>query len=128
MSTPGPLREIIDDARYELGRRRAQLLAWLAYLAIAAGGFYLMSSTARDSGQVYDSMDRTTVAIIGLGLVGLGIALGIATLAVDQRVRRAEPTAPRRPVPLRSRTGVRLAIVMGAVLAALRVVAFTGLL
>ena len=125
MSTSGPLREIIDDARYEVGRRRAQLLAWLTYLAIAAGALYLMSSTARDSGQVYDSMDRTTVAIIGFGLVGLGVLLGVVTLAVDQQARRGERTSFRRRVPLRSRVGVWLAIVLGAVLAALRLVAFT---
>jgi len=125
VSTSGPLREIIDDARYEVGRRRAQLLAWLTYLAIAAGALYLMSSTARDSGQVYDSMDRTTVAIIGFGLVGLGVLLGVVTLAVDQQARRGERTAFRRWVPLRSRVGVWLAIVLGAVLAALRLVAFT---
>jgi hypothetical protein len=66
MSTPSPVREVLEDARTKPRLRRAQVLAGLTYVAVSAGALYLMSSRGRDSGMYYDSMDRSAVAYIGI--------------------------------------------------------------
>ena len=126
MSTPGPMREVLDDVRTELGLRRAQVLAGLRYVAVAAGGLYLLSSRGKDSAMHWDSMDRSTVASIGIALLAVGFVLGGVTLMVDRAVRRAERRASRRSVPLHTRVGVVIAMVIAAALTSVGVVAVLG--
>ena len=126
MSTPGPMREVLDDVRTELWLRRAQVLGGLTYVAVAAGGLYLLSSRGKDSAMHWDSMDRSTVASIGIALLVLGCVLGGVTLMVDRAVRHTERSTSRRPVPLRSRVGVVIAMVIAAALTTVGVVAVRG--
>jgi hypothetical protein len=120
------MREVLDDVRTELWLRRAQVLAGLTYVAVAAGGLYLLSSRGKDSDQFYDSMDRSTVASTAIALLAVGFVLGGVTLMVDRAVRRAERRASRRPVPLRSRVGVVIAMVIAAALTTVGMVAVPG--
>jgi heme/copper-type cytochrome/quinol oxidase subunit 2 len=126
MSTPGPMREVLDDVRTELRLRRAQVLAGLTYVSVAAGGLYLLSSLGKDSAMHWDSMDRSTVASIGIALLVLGCVLGGVTLMVDRAVRHTERSTSGRPVPLRSRVGVVIAMVIAAALTTVGVVAVLG--
>ena len=117
MSHTGPLREVLDDVRTELWLRRAQVLAALTYVVIGFGAIYLMSSVGEDSGALWDSVDRTTLAAIGVGSLAVGVALGGVTLAVDRDVRRRQvPGAPPRYVRRRKR--VVVAMLVGTVLIA----------
>jgi uncharacterized membrane protein HdeD (DUF308 family) len=88
MSGPGLLQEILDDVRTELWRRRSQVLAGLTYVLVGFGALYLMSSRGADSGQWYDTQERTTLAAVGIALLAVGVLLGAVTLAVDRRIRR----------------------------------------
>jgi hypothetical protein len=118
----GPLREVLEDVRAELWQRRAGLLAGLTYVMVGFGALYLLSSTPRDSGQRWDSMERTTVAVIGIGLLAAGVLLGAVTLVVDRSVRRREVLgAP--PSHVHSRGRVIGAMVIGVVLIAVRLAA-----
>jgi hypothetical protein len=74
----------------------------------------------------YDSMNRKTVASIGIGLLVLGFLLGAVTLIVDRAVRGAGQRASHRPVALRSRVGVVLAMTVAAGLAAVGSAAVAG--
>jgi hypothetical protein len=121
-SRRGPLHEVLEDVRAELRQRRARLLASLTYVMVGFGGLYLLSSTPRDSGQRWDSMGRTTVAAIGIGLLGSGVLLGAVTLAVDRNVRRRE-TLGAPPSHVHSRGRVIAAMVIGVVLIAVRLAA-----
>jgi len=94
MSNPSLLREILDDVRTELWQRRSQVLAGLTYVVAGFGALYLMSSRAADSGQWYDSQERTTLAAVGIGLLAVGVLLGAVTLAVDREIRRGLVATP----------------------------------
>lgn len=89
MSSPSLLQEIFDDVRTELWRRRSQVLAGLSYVLVGFGALYLMSSRGADSGQWYDTHERTTLAAIGVALLAIGVLLGAVTLAVDRDIRRS---------------------------------------
>lgn len=121
MSSQGPLREIWDDLRTEARRRRAQLLAASSYVALVAGGLYLYSSTGPDSDEWYDSVDRTTLAGVGIGLLALGVVLGAVSLRVDRILQRST-TLQVAPQPLR-RARVITAMAVGAVLIVAGIVA-----
>ena len=88
MSSDGLLREILDDVRTEVWQRRCQVLAGCTYVFVGFGCLYLLSSRGEDSGQWYDTQDRTTLAAVGVGLLVLGVSLGAVTLAVDRSMRR----------------------------------------
>ncbi|MDF2966422.1 MAG: hypothetical protein K0Q93_200 [Nocardioidaceae bacterium] len=88
MSSPSLLQEILDDVRTELWRRRSQVLAGLTYVLVGFGALYLMSSRGADSGQWYDTQERTTLAAVGIALLALGVLIGAVTLAVDREIRR----------------------------------------
>ena len=88
MSSESVLREILDDVRTEFRQRRSQLLAGCTYVVIGFGGLYLLSARGEDSGQWYDTQDRTTLAAVGVGLLVVGVLLGAVTLAVDRGMRR----------------------------------------
>lgn len=88
MSSPRLLQEILDDVRTELWRRRSQVLAGLTYVLVGFGALYLMSSRGADSGQWYDTQERTTLAAVGIALLALGVLIGAVTLAVDREIRR----------------------------------------
>jgi hypothetical protein len=88
MSSDSPLREILDDVRTECWQRRSQLLAGCTYVVTGFGGLYLLSARGEDSGQWYDTQDRTTLAAVGIVLLVIGVLLGAVTLAVDRGMRR----------------------------------------
>jgi hypothetical protein len=88
MSSDSPLREIVDDVRTELWRRRTQLLAGCTYVVIGFGCLWLLSSRGEDSGQWYDTQDRTTLAAVGVALLVVGVIVGVVTLVVDRGLRR----------------------------------------
>lgn len=121
MSGQSPLREIWDDLRTEARQRRAQLLAAVTYVALGAGGLYLYSSIGPDSDDWYDSVDRTTLAGVGIGLLALGVSLGAVSLLVDRTLQRST-TLRSAPKPLR-RGRLLAAIAVGAVLIVAGVVA-----
>ena len=122
---PGPLRDVLVDVRTELWQRRARLLAGLTYVMVGFGSLYLLSSTPRDSGQRWDSMERTTVAIIGVGLLALGVLLGAVTLVVDRSVRRREMVGAA-PGHVHSRGRVIAAMLIGATLILVRLAALAA--
>lgn len=114
---PGPVREVLDDLVTQLRRRRAQLLEAVTCIVLLAGALYLFSSIGEDSGNWYDTVQRSTLAAIGVGLLLLSVALGGVTLAVDRGVRRrAQPGA--LPYHLRSRRRLVGAMVLAGLLAA----------
>ena len=121
MSSQSPQREIWDDLRAEARQRRAQLLAALTYVVLGAGGLYLYSSTGPDSDDWYDSVDRTTLASVGIGLLTLGVVIGALTLRVDRSLQRST-TLGSAPRPLR-RAHLVAAMAGGAVLVVAGVVA-----
>jgi len=84
-SSADPLREIVHDLVIEVRDRRAQLLAALTYVVLAAGGLFLFSSIGEDSGQRYDNVARTTLAWVGMVILAV---LGVLTLLVHTNVRR----------------------------------------
>lgn len=114
MSTPGPGREILDDVRTELRRRRTQLAAALTYVVLGAGGIYLFSSLGADSDEWYDSVDRTTLALVAIGLLSLGIVCGAVTIMMDRR-RAQGPRERSTALPIH-RGRVMTAMAVGAVL------------
>jgi hypothetical protein len=98
-SSADPLREILHDLVTEVRDRRAQLLAALTYVVLASGGLFLFSSIGEDSGDAYDTVARTTLAGVSIGILSAGVLLGALTLAVDAGVRRrVRPGALRRHV------------------------------
>jgi hypothetical protein len=118
LSAPGPLREVLDDVRTELSNRRAQVLGVLTYLVVGAGALFLLSSIGEDSGQWYDTVERTTLAWIGIVILTAGILLGAVTLLVDAIVRdRMVPYG--RLHPLRSRRRLMTAVAIATALIAL---------
>jgi hypothetical protein len=121
MSSQSPLREIWDDLRTEARQRRAQLLAALTYVVLGAGGLYLYSSTGPDSDDWYDSVDRTTLAGVGIGLLTLGVLIGALTLRVDRSLQRSTtPGSAARPL---RRARLVAAMASGGVLVVAGVVA-----
>jgi len=117
VSSPGLLREILDDARTELWARRSQVLAALTYVLVGFGVLYLLSSRGADSGQWYDTQERTTLAAVGVVLLGLGVLLGAVTLAVDHDVRRRHVPRTSSDLPC-NRGRVVAVMVVGAALVA----------
>jgi hypothetical protein len=117
MASVGPVREVLDDVRHEFRLRRAQVLAALTYVVLAAGGLYLFSSIGQDSHGRSDTVYRTTLTAVGIGLLALGVLMGGVTLAVDRyQRRRASLSTPYHP--LHSRLRVVVAMAVGAVMIA----------
>jgi hypothetical protein len=125
MSSDSPLREILDDVRTEFWRRRSQLLAGCTYVVIGFGCLWLLSSRGEDSGQWYDTQDRTTLAAVGVGLLVVGVMMGAVTLVVDRDLRRdLAPGASSSHLCSRGR--VVAAMVIGGVLAGVGVAALAA--
>lgn len=101
--------------RAELSNRRAQVLGLLTYLVVGGGALFLLSSIGEDSGQWYDTVDRTTLAWVGIAVLAIGIILGVVTLMVDTTVRRRMQPHGRLH-PLRSRLRVMAAMALAAAL------------
>lgn len=105
-----PLREMMHDLFIEVRDRRAQLLAVLTYVVLASGTLFLFSSIGEDSGDAYDTVARTTLAAVSIGMLAAGVLLGALTLAVDAGVRRrVRPGALRRHLQHRIRVVVAMA-------------------
>ena len=124
-SGPGPVREVVEDLVHQVRQRRAQVLEALTYVVLLGGGLYLFSAIGEDSRNWYDTVARTTLGAIGVGVLLLGVLLGGLTLAVDRSVRRrTQPGA--LPCHLRSRRRLTAAMGAGALLAAAGLVALLG--
>lgn len=124
MSDVSVLREVVQDIRDELWQRRAQACAAVSYTVLLAGFLYLFSSIGQDSRQWYDTVQRTTLTAVGIGLLALFVALGALTLLVDRDVRRR--TLPgAEPRYLRHRGRFVAALACGVVLGAAGVVALS---
>lgn len=122
LASTSPVREVLDDVRNELRLRRVQVLAALTYLVLASGGLYLFSSIGEDSHGRSDTVYRTTLTAVGIGLLALGVLMGGVTLGVDRyQRRRASLSTPYRP--LHSRLRVVVAMAVGAALIAAGLVA-----
>lgn len=121
MSGSGVLREVWDDLRDELVRRRLQVVAALGYVVQAAGTLYLFSSVGEDSGTIADVHRRTTLAAVGTGLLAVGSLWCLVTLLLDRAARRRPVPVPAHHLPDRRRLVVGAA--GGTALVALGVVA-----
>ena len=122
MSEVSVVREVLDDVRGELWHRRAQVCAALSYVVLLFGFLVLFSSIGEDSHHWYDTVERTTLTAVGIGMLALFLALGALTLAVDKDVRRR--TVPgAEPRYLRSRRRFVTALACGVALCGAGVVA-----
>jgi hypothetical protein len=124
LASAGPVREVLDDVRNELRLRRVQVLAAFTYLVLALGGLYLFSSIGEDSNGRSDTVLRTTLAAVGIGLLAFGVLMGGVTLVVDRYQRgRSSLSAPYHL--LHSRLRVVVAMAAGVALIAAGLAALT---
>jgi hypothetical protein len=75
--------------RAEVRARRAQLMAFLMYVVLVFGLLWTFSAIGRDSIYWWDTIERSTNAIVGVVLLGLAVPFGVAALVFYRRDGRA---------------------------------------
>jgi hypothetical protein len=81
MSTQNGRREVWAELR----ARRAQVMAALMYLFLVFGGLWTFSAIGRDSIYWWDTVERSTNAIVGVVILGLAFPFGVAALVFYRR-------------------------------------------
>lgn len=112
MSARDPVREVLDDVRYELRRRPAQVAAFVTYVVLLGGAIYLFSSIGADSRTAFDTVERRTLSAIGAALLDVGVLVGAVALVLDRNARLGGRSGSQ---PLGSRK--RFVVVLAAALA-----------
>jgi hypothetical protein len=74
-----------SEMRTELRARRAQVMAILMYAVLVFGLLWVFSSIGRDSIYFWDTVERSTNAIVGVVLLGLALPFGVAALVFARR-------------------------------------------
>ncbi len=74
-----------SEMRTELRARRAQVMATLMYAVLVFGLLWVFSSIGRDSIYFWDTVERSTNAIVGVVLLGLTLPFGVAALIFARR-------------------------------------------
>ncbi len=73
------------EIRAGLSARRAQVLAAVMYALFVFGGLWTFSAIGRDSIYWWDTVERSTNAIVGVILLGLALPFGVAALLFYRR-------------------------------------------
>jgi hypothetical protein len=103
------------EMRTELRARRAQVMATLMYAVLVFGLLWLFSAIGRDSIYWWDTVERSTNAIVGVVLLGLTFPFGVAALVFNRRDGRVYAPG-ERPLGLRRPGRVVVALVLAAAL------------
>ena len=74
-----------SEMRTELRARRAQVMAILMYAVLVFGLLWIFSAIGRDSIYFWDTVERSTNAIVGVVLLGLTLPVGVAALVFARR-------------------------------------------
>jgi hypothetical protein len=74
-----------SEMRTELRARRAQVMAILMYAVLVFGLLWIFSAIGRDSIYFWDTVERSTNAIVGVVLLGLTLPFGVAALVFARR-------------------------------------------
>ena len=74
-----------SEMRTELRARRAQVMAVLMYAVLVFGLLWIFSAIGRDSIYFWDTVERSTNAIVGVVLLGLTLPFGVAALVFARR-------------------------------------------
>ena len=98
----------------ELRARRAQVSAALMYAMLIFGLLWLFSAIGRDSIYFWDTVERSTNAIVGVVLLGLALPFGVAALIFARRDGQT-PLPGERSVGLKHPG--RIVVVMAVVVA-----------
>jgi hypothetical protein len=77
-----------SEMRTELRARRAQVMAILMYAVLVFGLLWIFSAIGRDSIYFWDTVERSTNAIVGVVLLGLTLPFGVAALVFTRRDRQ----------------------------------------
>jgi uncharacterized BrkB/YihY/UPF0761 family membrane protein len=79
----------------EVRARRAQVLAALMYVFLVFGGLWVFSALGRDSLYWWDTVERSTNAIVGVVILGLALPFGVAALVLYRRDGRTSVPGER---------------------------------
>ena len=74
-----------QDVWTEVRARRAQLMAALMYVFLVFGVLWVFSAIGRDSIYFWDTVERSTNAIVGVVILGLALPFGVAALVFYRR-------------------------------------------
>ena len=114
--------ELLSDLR----ARRARLAAGVMYVLFGFGMLWLFSAIGLDSIFWWDTVPRSTNAVVGVVLLGLSLPPGVAALLLHRRDRR--PHAPGEiSLELRHPGAVAVALVVAVVTMAVVLAALAGL-
>jgi hypothetical protein len=69
----------------EVRARRAQVMAALMYVFLVFGVLWVFSAIGRDSVYWWDTVERSTNAIVGVVILGLALPVGLAALIFYRR-------------------------------------------
>jgi hypothetical protein len=95
----------------------SRAVAGLSWVLLGAGGAFLVSAMATDSGQIYDTVRQSTNAWIAVGLLAAAVPVGVAALVLD-RPHRGGGSAPGEvPHGIRHPTALALALAVAAIVA-----------
>src|SRR3712207_5502463 len=86
---PGPRRGSAMQVSEDVSRA----VAGLSWVLLGAGGAFLVSAVATDSGQIYETVSRSTNGWIAVGFLAAAVPVGVAAMARD-RPRRQGGSAP----------------------------------
>jgi uncharacterized membrane protein YidH (DUF202 family) len=118
--------ELRAELRQDLRVHRAQILAAMAYVVFGLGGLYVFSAIGEDTGGAWDTVRRSTNAVIGVLLLVAGLPFAVAALVTYRRDRHEQPPGAM-PQGMRSPRWVLLALGLALVLIAVTLAALGGL-
>ena len=95
----------------------SRAVAGLSWVLLGAGGAFLVSAVATDSGQIYDTVRRSTNAWIAVGLLAAAVPVGVAALVLDRPHRLGGVAPGESPHGIRRPTALALALAVAAIIA-----------
>ena len=95
----------------------SRTVAGLSWVLLGAGGAFLVSAAATDSGQIYDTVSRSTNAWIAVGLLVAAVPVGVAALVLDRPHRRGGSAPGESRHGIRHPTALALALAVAAIVA-----------
>ncbi len=95
----------------------SRAVAGLSWVLLGAGGGFLVSAAAPDSGQLYDTVRQSTNAWIAVGLLSAAVPVGVAALVLDRSHRRGGSAPGESRHGIRHPTALALALALAAIVA-----------